>query len=504
MKHPRTKLILGPPGTGKTTDLLLQIERALVKGVRPQEICFISFTKRAANEAKERAQKKFMLGEDELKLFRTFHALAFQFMNFEPRNVMSFTNYIDICKLLNITISSQRIEEDGFQIVQTRGDRLFFLENLARSSKRTLKDVYNQYINDDLDYRELELLSVTLAKYKEIHQKIDFTDMIVQFNARGQFNKIKRFIIDEGQDLSAVQWDMAQIIANNSDEVTVAGDDDQAIYTWAGADINIFLGIKGETKVLHQSYRVPVAVFKLANSILTKIHKRNIKPYHARQEQGLVQHSNTFEHLDMSKGTWLLLARNIFLLDAYAKYCVSKGYLFTARQGSPIDPEIVEAIRHWEQLRAGKEIEGSQAKLVYKYMRTKKSVKFGCKEKLDMFPDREYIDIGTLEKDFGLETMLPWEKALTRLKEEEMGYFKAAIEHGEDINAPIRIRINTIHGVKGAEATNVVLMTDMSRKTYEEFEKHPDDEYRVWYVAVTRAMNDLHIISPTTKYFMDL
>ena len=63
-------IVLGPPGTGKTFTLLNKVEEYL-KNTDPDRVGYFAFTRKAANEAKDRAMKKFNLSEDDLPYFRT-------------------------------------------------------------------------------------------------------------------------------------------------------------------------------------------------------------------------------------------------------------------------------------------------------------------------------------------------------------------------------------------------------------------------------------------------
>jgi DNA helicase-2/ATP-dependent DNA helicase PcrA len=96
-------------------------------------------------------------------------------------------------------------------------------------------------------------------------------------------------------------------------------------------------------------------------------------------------------------------------------------------------------------------------------------------------------------------TKAPWDEALGAIPEEDKRYFRACIRRGERVDAKPRIRISTIHTAKGAEATNVMLMTDYPSKAVNSVRKgihSEDDEARVFYVGLTRAKKELHLIHP--------
>ena len=67
-----------------------------------------------------------------------------------------------------------------------------------------------------------------------------------------------------------------------------------------------------------------------------------------------------------------------------------------------------------------------------------------------------------------------------------------------------RVRISTIHGAKGAEADNVLLTTDMSKRCWDSMIENPDPELRVWYVGITRTRNEINLLRPRTRYNLEL
>jgi UvrD-like helicase C-terminal domain len=140
---------------------------------------------------------------------------------------------------------------------------------------------------------------------------------------------------------------------------------------------------------------------------------------------------------------------------------------------------------------------------IYDLMTPRVGVRYGFKTRLMALPDTKSLTIQMLKDTYGLMTEASWDIALDKIPQIEREYFTTAMLRGEVMGDP-RIKISTIHGVKGGEAENVVIQTDMALRTWNEFQENSDDEHRVWYVAVTRAKNRLYIIQPKTSMAYDI
>ena len=492
--------IFGPPGCGKTTKLLSIIQDLLSKGVSPQHIGFITFTKKAAEEAKERASQSLGIKEDDLKWFRTLHSLTFNRLGIDRDSVLSFYDMRKIAESVGTKISFKGVTEDGTVTGMEKGDRLFFMEGLSRIMRKPIKEIWKMFPNDDIPIIEISHFQKTLNKYKTAYSKIDFTDMLDLFVQEKPSPRLSYLIVDEAQDLSAIQWEVVEILASQCNHVWVAGDDDQAIYNWAGAEAWRMSKLEGEKVYLTQSYRVPRKVQKLAMKLTKRIKTRENKTYLPRNEEGVVKYIGDLAQLDMSKGSWLLLARNLFMLDPYVLHCRQHGFVYSARVGTPVRNESLAAVVNWEALRRGEDILVKDALKVYAMLEMNKGFSYGSKAKLSRErPDRK-IEIEELRSRFGLQVTDVWHKSLTKLPEHDREYFLIARKKGEKLLATPRININTMHGVKGGQADNVVLCLDMAQRTYDESLLDPDSEARVWYVGITRAKQNLYILLPETNY----
>jgi len=301
-------------------------------------------------------------------------------------------------------------------------------------------------------------------------------------------------IVDEAQDLSRLQWMMVEALTVRSKRTFIAGDDDQAIFFFAGADVKSFLAFEGSVTVLNQSYRVPAKVHILANSIVKRIRERQPKQWESREFEGLVKTYHRFDDVPVESGQWLIMASTNYMLNPIHEWLKSIGVLFE-RNGVPsLSPQIAQAVSDWERLRKGQPIGFTSVQTVYRYLGTS-SVARGYKTFKTGDINGLYT-IDELKEKHGLLTDVIWHEALTKIADDKKDYLISLLRRGVKLSQPPRVRLSTIHGAKGGEADNVMLLMDLSPKFAKEYASNADNVHRLFYVGVTRAKQSLHLVLP--------
>jgi DNA helicase-2/ATP-dependent DNA helicase PcrA len=496
------EILLGPPGTGKTTSLLNILDEELTRGVRPNRVGFVSFTRKAADEAATRAMERFGFEREDLPYFRTIHSLCYRTLGIKGGDVMEYKQIQEFAKFAGIKFTG-RWSEDGTFSGYEMGDRILFMENLARVRNISLREQYDTD-DDGLPWRQVERVAEALKEYKSAHSLLDYTDMLTQFIEHKIHPNLEVLLVDEYQDLSLLQIAVVEQLMRGCRRVVVAGDDDQAIYRWAGADVESFINMKGKASVLGQSWRVPPVIADVALGVIGNVQHRRPKEWAAREgEPGEELRVGSFQDADVGDGQVLVLARNTYILNEQVEPALRRQGIVYERQGGgvSIKPAYIQSIMAWERLRKGEDILIGEARTMYEYLASGTGVKRGMKKLPGFSEDPEaVVNMSELRDQGGLLRDDIWHEALERLPQEEMSYMLAALKRGERLlHAKPRVKISTIHGAKGGEADHVVLLTEMARRTHREMELSPEDEARVWYVGVTRAKRRLTIVNSETR-----
>jgi len=488
-------IVLGPPGTGKTTTLLHKVDSYL-KETDPDKIGYFAFTRKAANEARDRAIKNFNLSEDDLPYFRTLHSLAFRRLGIKKEDVMQRRHYIDFGKKVKEDISYAKYQDDhnGFFTTDSEYLSLINLATLRNTSPEKLYDTGQH--NGDLERDKVITIARELEKYKKEKNLIDFNDMILEFIKSDKSPKFDVVFIDEAQDLSLMQWDMTRSIWNKTKDSFIAGDDDQAIFRWAGADVDSFIAQEGQMLPLTQSHRIPAKIHTLAMGIINKIKNRINKSWKPKVHEGALSRYEEFEQVDMSSGEWLVLARTKYMLNELENYIYQNGWYYKNKYKKTKEKGLHAAVIDWEHLRQGQPLTNEQLLKISGYMTNDT---FNKQKIKGMTRDGMY-ELSKLKELYGLNTDKVWFEAFDNASRRDVNYLKKMRRNGEKLNREPRIELSTIHGAKGGESQNVVLLTDLSENTLKSYEKNPDDENRLFYVGATRTKEHLHIIEPRQEY----
>jgi DNA helicase-2/ATP-dependent DNA helicase PcrA len=453
----------------------------------------------------DRVMEKFHYTEEELPLFRTMHSLAFEFLHLRRNNIMSPKDYYNLASITGTSICFDAFDPFGHPEGMHIGNRMLRIISDSKNRRQSIRESW-QKLGESVDWNDLLTFEEKLHEYKFDNNKMDFDDVIVNFVEFGTVPSVQVLFIDEAQDLSIVQWDMATKLSNKALFTYVAGDDDQSIYQWAGADVQKFINLQGKVETLGTSWRVPSSVKSLSNRVVSRINNRRDKQWESLPDRiGDVQYLHDPWAISdyLGEGTWLLLARTNGLLRIYEEICHEVGYFYQYANKNKDFKDIITAVRTWNVLRNEGIATGSRVKILYSLMRPNERVKHGFKSKVASLDNKAILDMQKLKDSYGLLCSdKEWYEALDRINPDDIDYITNALEQ-DDIDTP-RITISTIHGVKGGEAENVVLITDMGSITYDAMQDDPDQEHRVWYVALTRTKNRLFIIEPETQYAYEI
>jgi len=367
---PKVTKIYGPPGTGKTEKLIRRAMAYIRIGTPINSIGYFAFTRKAAHEARDRMlSKNPQYKKKELRYFQTLHSLAFHTLGLREENVMQDYHYNDLGKILSIRVNAKK-DADASPYLSCDNE---YFQIILKAKEKGIS-VWDEYCtgehSSNVEPDLLKHIEVNYNQYKVNNNLIDFADMIKKFLSKPElcpsFNTV---FIDEAQDLSPIQWQMYDMLKNNSKNVYLAGDDDQAIYGWAGADVDRFIKEPAKEKVLSKSRRIPIAVQEISEVITERIQGlRATKNYLPRNEQGLCSKINSLENVDLYNGKWLILTRTISRAKEICDLLKVKGLYHENKHRKSYDTKLYKAIINHSKWLNGEDIPDTGLEDIKEYM----------------------------------------------------------------------------------------------------------------------------------------
>jgi DNA helicase-2/ATP-dependent DNA helicase PcrA len=196
----------------------------------------------------------------------------------------------------------------------------------------------------------------------------------------------------------------------------------------------------------------------------------------------------------MGEGQWLVLSSANHFLDDIKDLCQLQGWYYSHKHKNSIKLNLLLAIQTWEKWRAHKDnLSAVQIKNIYSYLGD--NVTKGYRTGKTLSEEGTY-DIEECIAEHGLQTNDVWYKAFAGLDTNTENYIRNMLANKEKISQTPRIILSTIHGAKGGEADNVLLLPDITKSAVDHNDSDPDELHRLFYVAVTRAKKSLHILEP--------
>lgn len=462
--------------THNTRRLIEEVSKEL-ETRRPEELAFVTFTRKGAEEGLRRVCSKLMFEPEDLPYFRTLHSLTFHALNLKGTQMFGRLDQRKFNKEFGYNVN--RCEVDTGKVAATTDSLYLDFYDMERSGALTSK----QLAEADIEKAYYNQIVRDYEAYKAREEKVDFFDCLIKYVENGEALPVKVAMIDEAQDITALQWKVIDKAFRKAEKIIIAGDDKQSIYAYSGARPDFLIQLSKQFPVEHlsKSYRIPYSVYKLSVAITNFIGEKTEQKAEPRMEngEGMIMQLNELERIlnfldesciknDPDKTAWYILARNNCFLEEPKKVLEEALIPYWTADGFFMGGEIMKRLKDYENFK----MEG------YRDPKKKEDFqrKFGIEDFTQPFTEtnlftegRKWVYASYIEK-YGLKKL------------EEMCKWNP------------QVLVSTIHHVKGGECQNCAIMLDTTRKTKGNVFENIDEELRILYVGVTRAKENLFLI----------
>lgn len=390
------------------------------------------------------------------------------------------------------------------------------------------------------------------SKWKGEHDYIDFTDMI-EFALRDVDeapNDPACIIVDEAQDSSILELSLIRKWTARAEYAVLAGDSDQAIYGWRGADATAMVATEipeEDNYKLTKSWRVPAPVHAAASAWIDQADFRYKVNYTPREgddgwmERSPLRYSNGAGIVERARelerdGSVMILASCGYMLHAIIRALKDEGLLFhnpyrrTQGAWNPLrggvdrlraflnaDPRVMgEEARAWDWVQLGKWAEHCLARGVFE-SGAKKTIKENAKlqqgaerrtridgsRMSELMTEQAYTEMSAAYRK-STTAAIDWLDSKLSAKGQKLFEYAFNVVRkrgGKALLAQPKIIVGTVHSVKGGEADSVLLSPDLSpagSQQWLHYGEPRDSILRVFYVGMTRARRGLVLCEPSS------
>lgn len=468
MQH---EVVIGPPGTGKTAYLVKTI-RVHHDEVDPSYVLFCSHTRAAALEARSRWAGSGFGGRTDIQ---TLHSFCFGQIK------AGRAQTVDDQKL------EPFLEEFGMDLSEG-GEGKKYLEFISRAGALGEDPVtlYESAYDAPGSHGHFQAFLTSYKAWKKEFGYLDFNDMLLKYLAIALPRVgLTLLAMDEAQDLTPLQWLVVRKILdfNPGCRAVIVGDPDQSIYEYQGAMAKgmeeFLISQKAEPTILSQSYRVPILVHDLAQKVIRRVADRIDVQYAPRQYEGHVRHypdsGFVAGNIDVKKDS-LVLYSDKFIRETVEEELQAQLVPYTVTSGMPGPLDT----------RAGKAL---KAAAVYR-----EAFESTSRDRIEA--SLYVIKAGLNEHGLQVWNSISADAVIQRLLHRDLSFLKVPHVHYDyllrvDLEQDVKVRLSTLHGSKGSEATDVHLITDQSRSAIDYGFSNPSAAHRLFYVGITRAKERL-------------
>ncbi|MFB6162412.1 MAG: UvrD-helicase domain-containing protein [Halococcoides sp.] len=563
--------LFGGPGSGKTTALLDRVEGILEEDVDVRDVLVVSYTRAAAAEVRDRLAERLDTTPRHLQgNVCTMHAKAYELLGLSSADVVDESDKEAFCEEFGIEYEDEN-DSSRHRTARstTMGNKIIATSQWLQRTSRDVADWYdvpfqwnveevrlppeidpnaqtgNKYTptwpSDD-DRVDVPEAIRAWRTYKGENDIVGFADMLERVAQRSLVPSVDYLVIDEFQDITTLQYEVYEEWKPHVDQVLIAGDDDQVVYAWQGADPDLLLDeAVDDDVVLPNSYRLPSKILEVVNREVEHIDKRQDKDLDPRKEGGTVEAvrrpsmlevvRNVRGTVEETDGSVMLLFRARYQMFQFIDEFIDEGIPFSVLTDQRMwTDRLTQYVRGIENLDAGEELTALQARRLADMFADSA---FGTGERdalFDAIEERteaaDTDDLQAIAIDPALiDDHVPFApdpsaaadmlRKVTSFQEASIGAYFAGDYQGMD---PNRVRVGTIHSAKGREADHVLLATDLTEKVVEQmaatvrqedltvegvddFSKTTspvptltDNERRVFYVGMSRARERLVVL----------